>query len=81
MLRCLDARGQEWEWQCGPFDYHVAFEPETQSWVLEQFRSEEPEAEKAHRLEQECDSLADALLFSIGEVDGPKTSSRGSKGP
>jgi hypothetical protein len=66
-LRSLDGE-VEWEWKCGSFDYHLQYDVEVGSWVLERFRSNEPDSDKAHEAEQECESLADALLFSIGEA-------------
>lgn len=62
-LRCLGT--QEWEWRCGKYDFHVLFDAETGTWVLEQFLTSEKRVARAHLDEAECESLEDALLFSL----------------
>lgn len=64
-LRCLDDKGLEWEWVCGKYDFHVRYEDDVKSWVLEQFKRRVRDAERAHVDEAECESLQDALLFSL----------------
>ena len=70
-LRCLDGAGLEWELRCGAFDFHIRHEPETGTWLLEQFRSSVRDADSAHADEAECDSLQDALLFAL-EASRPR---------
>lgn len=56
---------QAWEWQCGRFDFYVEYDNEVDDWVLEQFVSSEQDANLAHVDEEICESLEDALLFSL----------------
>lgn len=62
-MRCLGAH--EWEWRCGKYDFHVLFAAEIETWVLEQFLTREKSLDRAHVDEAECESLEDALLFSL----------------
>lgn len=64
-LKLLDDNGMQWEWTCGPFDFHVQFDPALKAWVLEQFRTAIKDNDRAHVDEAECESLQDALLFGI----------------
>ncbi|MEO6667299.1 MAG: hypothetical protein ABIO65_11075 [Nitrospiria bacterium] len=64
-LHCLDDKGLEWEWVCGKYDFHVQYDAEVGSWVLEQYKRRVRDPEKAHMDEAACESLQDALLFSL----------------
>lgn len=54
----------EFEWKSGRYDFHLMFEPELKTWLLEQFDSRVSSAEEAHLAEFECDSMGEAVQLS-----------------
>lgn len=55
-----------YEFQVGPFDYHVRFEDG--AWMLDQFEAAIQDPDGAHVRTVECESLNDAVHFALEEI-------------
>lgn len=55
-----------YEFQVGPYDYHVRFEDG--AWVLDQFHSAVPDPNEAHIQSLEVESLQDAVHYALEEL-------------
>lgn len=62
-LEAVDDDGLVWEWECGGYTYRAEHQGLRDSWVVQQILLEGQGASILD--EQECVSLAEALLFAI----------------
>ena len=63
-LRQTESKG--YEFQVGPYDYHVRFEEG--AWILDQFHSSVAASNEAHIQSMEVESLNDAVHYALEET-------------